>query len=124
MSGIILVAEDEVALRHNICEALEEEGYQVKEAPGGHDALKLIENADFDVVLTDLRMPGVDGLTVLKHVREVSPQTLVVIMTAFASVDTALEALRLGVQDYILKPVALDDVLTKVNRLMEKFPLY
>lgn len=120
MSGIILVAEDEVALRHNICEALQEEGYQVKEAPGGHDALKLIESADFDVVLTDLRMPGVDGLTVLKHVREVSPQTLVVIMTAFASVDTALEALRLGVQDYILKPVALDDVLAKVNRLMEQ----
>jgi DNA-binding NtrC family response regulator len=120
MSGIILVAEDEVTLRHNICEALEEEGYQVQQAPGGRDALKLIENADFDVVLTDLRMPGVDGLTVLKHVREVSPQTLVVIMTAFASVDTALEALRLGVQDYILKPVGLDDVLAKVNRLMEQ----
>ena len=120
MSGIILVAEDEVALRQNICEALEEEGYQVQAAPGGHDALKFVESADFDVVLTDLRMPGVDGLTVLKHVREVSPQTLVVIMTAFASVDTALEALRLGVQDYILKPIALDDVLAKVNRLMEQ----
>jgi len=120
MSGIILVADDEVALRNNISEALEEEGYQVQQAPNGDEALKLLESADFDVVLTDLRMPGMDGLTVLKHVREVSPQTLVVIMTAFASVDTALEALRLGVQDYILKPVALDDVLGKVNRLMEQ----
>jgi DNA-binding NtrC family response regulator len=120
MSGSILVAEDETTLRKNICEALEEEGYHVQQAPGGNDALKLVEGADFDVVLTDLRMPGIDGLSVLKHVREVSPQTLVVIMTAFASVDTALEALRLGVQDYILKPVALDDVLAKVNRLMEQ----
>ncbi|MGB7952041.1 MAG: sigma-54 dependent transcriptional regulator [Candidatus Binatia bacterium] len=120
MSGVILVADDEVALRHNISEALEEEGYQVRQAPNGGEALKLLESADFDVVLTDLRMPGTDGLTVLKHVREVSPQTLVVIMTAFASVDTALEALRLGVQDYILKPVSLHDVLGKVNRLMEQ----
>jgi two-component system response regulator PilR (NtrC family) len=82
-------------------------------------ALDMVEKFDFDLVLTDLRMPGADGLTILKRVKEVSPQALVILMTAFASVDTAVEALRLGAQDYILKPVAFEEVLRKVQRLME-----
>jgi two-component system response regulator PilR (NtrC family) len=119
MIGTILVAEDEALPRKNICRVLREEGYRVHEAVDGCQALQAVEQIDFDVVLTDLKMPGADGLTVLKHVREVSPQTFALIMTAFASVDTAVEALHLGAQDYILKPIVFEDMLRKVRNLLE-----
>jgi two-component system response regulator PilR (NtrC family) len=112
------VAEDQEAARQSLCELLREEGYQVHEAADGPAAVKLVNELDLDLVLTDLMIPGVDGLAVLKHVREASPQTLVVIMTAHASVDTAIEALRLGAQDYILKPLIFEDVLRKVRHLV------
>jgi len=119
MRGTILIAEDESLPRKNICQLLEEEGYRVYEAADGKSALEIVDNFDVDLILTDLKMPGADGMEVLKHTREVSPQTLVILMTAFASVDTAVEALRQGAQDYILKPVVFEDVLRKVQRLIE-----
>ncbi len=118
MAGTILVAEDQEVARQSLCELLREEGYQVHEAVDGTTAVRLVNELDLDLVLTDLMMPGADGLAVLKHVREVSPQTLVVIMTAHASVDTAIEAMRLGAQDYILKPLIFEDVLRKVRHLV------
>src|SRR6185295_4959426 len=119
MQGTILIAEDESLPRKNICQLLEEEGYRVYEAADGKSALEIVDNFDLDLILTDLKMPGADGMEVLKHAREVSPQTLVVLMTAYASVDTAVQALRQGAQDYILKPVVFEDVLRKVQRLIE-----
>ncbi|OGQ77882.1 MAG: Fis family transcriptional regulator [Deltaproteobacteria bacterium RIFCSPLOWO2_12_FULL_60_19] len=119
MAGNILVVEDEEAARRSLCELLREEGYQVHEAADGAAAIKLADELDLDLVLTDLRLPAADGLAVLKHVSEVSPQTLAILMTAYASVDTAVEALRLGAQDYILKPLIFEDVLRKVRHLME-----
>jgi DNA-binding NtrC family response regulator len=119
MNGTILVAEDETLPRKNICQLLEEKGFRVHEAADGKAALEIVDNFDLDLILTDLKMPGADGVEVLKHAREVSPQTLVLMMTAYASVDTVVEALRLGAQDYILKPVVLEDVLRKVERLIE-----
>ncbi len=119
MIGTILVAEDEAVARESLGELLRDEGYQVHEASNGQVALEAIDKIDFDLVLTDLKMPGTDGLGVLKHVREISPQTLGMLMTAHASVDTAVEALRLGAQDYILKPLIFEDVLHKVQHLME-----
>jgi len=118
MTGTILVAEDQEVARQSLCELLREEGYQVHEAVDGTTAMRLVNELDLDLVLTDLMMPGADGLAVLKHVREVSPQTLVIIMTAHASVDTAIEAMRLGAQDYILKPLIFEDVLRKVRHLV------
>ncbi len=120
MTGNILVAEDQDAARMSLCELLREEGYQAYEAADGKAAIRLIDELDFDLVLTDLRIPGPDGLAVLKHVREVSPQTLGILMTAYASVDTAVEALHLGAQDYIIKPLIFEDVLRKVHRLMDQ----
>lgn len=119
MTGTILVAEDEALARKNICQLLEGKGFRVHEAADGKSALEIVDNFELDLILTDLKMPGADGVEVLKHAREVSPQTLVLMMTAFASVDTVVEALRLGAQDYILKPVVLEDVLRKVERLIE-----
>lgn len=119
MRGTILVAEDEALSRKNICRVLQEEGYQVHEAVDGRAALETIDKSDFDVVLTDLQMPGADGLAVLQRVREIAPQTFVLIMTAFATVDTAVAALRLGAQEYLLKPIVFEDLVRKVHNLIE-----
>lgn len=119
MKGTILVAEDEVIARKNICQVLQDAGYQVHQASDGAEALAAVDTLDFDVVLTDIQMPRADGLTVLKHVREVAPQTFTLIMTAFASVATAAEALRLGAHDYVLKPIVLEELLRKVHTLLE-----
>ena len=119
MSATILVCDDDSVPRRNIASVLEEEGYTVHQAEDGKAAIEAINQVDFDLVLTDLKMPGVDGLSVLKHVRSVSPQTLVILMTAFSSVDTAVEAFRLGAQDYILKPIVIEDVIRKVGRFLE-----
>jgi two-component system response regulator PilR (NtrC family) len=119
MLGTIVVADDEALARQSVAELLREEGYHVYEAADGQAALQMLEEIDVDLVLSDLRMPGVDGLAVLKKVREVYPQTMVVLMTAYASVETVVEALRLGAQDYLLKPLLFDDLLHKVRRLLE-----
>ena len=119
LSGTILVADDEALARHSVAEVLQEEGYRVYEAADGTAALKLLDEVEVDLILSDLKMPGADGLEVLKKVREACPQTMVMLMTAYASVETVVDALRLGAQDYLLKPLLLDDVLHKVRRLLE-----
>ena len=90
MSGAILIAEDQELARKNIHRFLQQQGYKVEEAADGLAAIEAVNTADFDLVLTDLMMPGADGLAVLKHVREVSPNTLVIVTTAYASVDSAV----------------------------------
>jgi DNA-binding NtrC family response regulator len=117
--GTILVADDEALARQGIVELLQEEGYHVYQAADGTTALQMLDEVDVDVVLTDLRMPGADGVAVLRKVRDVCPQTMVMLMTAYASVETVVDALRLGAQDYLIKPILLDDVLYKVRRLIE-----
>lgn len=117
--GTILVADDEPLARQSLGEALQEAGYHVYHAADGITALHLLEEVEVDVVLCDLKMPGADGLEILRKVREAHPQTMVMLMTAYASVETVVEALRLGAQDYLLKPLLLDDVLHKVRRLLE-----
>jgi two-component system response regulator PilR (NtrC family) len=119
MSEAILVADDEPGVRESLSEILRDAGYVVQTAADGTAALKALDEHDFSVVVTDLRMPGADGLAVLKRAREISPQTLVLVMTAHATVDTAVEALRAGATDYILKPVLFEDLLAKVARLLE-----
>jgi DNA-binding NtrC family response regulator len=119
MSWTILVVEDEAIPRKNVCRVLRDEGYEVREAADGKAAIGLLEAADCDLVLTDLKMPELGGMAVLRYVREHLPQTFVVLMTAHASVETAIEALRSGAQDYILKPLIFEDILGKVRLLLE-----
>jgi two-component system response regulator PilR (NtrC family) len=118
VTGTILIVEDQGSARESLGELLRVEGYEVYEAADGIVAKDLIAKHDLDLILTDLMMPGADGIEVLKHAREMSPQTLIVLMTAHASVETAVEAIRLGAQDYMLKPLIFDDVLRKVRHLM------
>jgi DNA-binding NtrC family response regulator len=119
LTGTVLVVEDQDSARESLAELLRGEGYEVHEAADGNAAISLVDQLDLDLVLTDLTMPGSDGIGVLRHIRDVSPQTLVVLMTAHASVETAVEALHLGAQDYLLKPLIFEDVLHKAQRLME-----
>lgn len=119
MAEAILVVDDEPGVRMAIAEVLRDAGYEVQLAVDGDAAIAALEERNFAVVITDLRMPGPDGLTVLKRARELSPQTVVLVMTAHGSLETAVSALRSGATDYILKPVVFDDLLARVSRLLE-----
>jgi DNA-binding NtrC family response regulator len=119
MAERILVVEDESTLCHNIERLLGRAGHTVTAVETGEAALAEIEAHTFDLVITDLRLPDADGLTVLDRVRRVAPETVVLIMTAYASVDSAVEALRRGAQDYMLKPLSLADLSAKVQHFSE-----
>lgn len=120
MNASILVVDDEAASRESLVDVLKEEGYDVHSAATGDEALGTIENSEFDLVVTDLRMPGTDGVGLLREIRRYCPQTLVILVTAYASVETAVEALREGAHDYMIKPLVFEDVLSKISRLLER----
>jgi DNA-binding NtrC family response regulator len=115
----ILIADDESLPRKNLARVLESEDYHVYQAENGDEAIDAVNKLDFDLVLSDLKMPGADGLGLLRHLRNVSPQTMFILMTGYASVDSAIEAFRMGAHDYILKPVVIEDVLQKISRLLQ-----
>jgi two-component system response regulator PilR (NtrC family) len=117
--GRLLVADDEAAIRESLSEVLREEGYEVTEAVDGSAAIAALQAREFDLVIADLRMPGADGIEVLRRTREWAPQTLVILVTAYATLETAVEALRQGAHDYIIKPLIFEDVLGKVRRLLD-----
>ena len=119
MGERILIAEDEATLRSNMQKFLEKHGHQVTAVGDGAEALGLLGENEFDVVLTDLRMPTADGLMILDRVRSVSPDSAVLIMTAYGSVSSAVEALRRGAHDYLLKPLSLAALATKIGRIAE-----
>lgn len=116
----ILIADDEEIIRESLSFILRKEGYSVLEAPNGKAALDLVKKETVDLVLTDLEMPEMKGIELLERVSEVSPETNVVIVTAYGSIDTAIAALRKGAVDYILKPVEFDELLVKVRRLLSE----
>lgn len=118
-SGTILLAEDEEANRSSLTEVLTDEGYQVTPVADGVAAIAALGQQEFDLILSDIRMPGATGLEVLKQARELAPQALVLLMTAHATVETAIDALRHGAQDYLLKPVIFDDLLHKIAALLQ-----
>ncbi len=102
-----------------LAEVLGDAGHVVSTAVDGREALSALGQSDFELVLTDLRMPNVDGLSLLRQIRESYPQTLVVMMTAHASIESAVSALHEGAHDFMLKPLVYDEVLTKVERLLQ-----
>lgn len=114
MTPHILVIDDEKTLRHFLRLHLLEQGYQVSEAADGKTALQLINEQHFDVALVDLRLTDLDGLEIVRHLRQVSPKTSVIILTAYASLDSAIEALRQGAHDYLTKPFDTTELLASV----------
>lgn len=115
----ILIVEDEQLLRESLAELLRDEGYQVTQAGDGRQARELVLQQPFDLVLTDIRMPEMDGMTLLSHIQQIAPQTPVVVITAFGTVESAVSAMRRGAADYLLKPVQFEDVLLRVKRALE-----
>jgi DNA-binding NtrC family response regulator len=119
MSKCILIAEDEDILRESLAELLMAEGYKVLQAANGKEAHKIVLERPVDIVLTDMRMPEMDGLTLLGHLHKIAPQTPVIVATAFGTIETAVAAMQAGAYDYLIKPVLFDDVLLKVRRALE-----
>ncbi len=117
--GRILVVEDHEHARRSLADMLRKEGYEVEEAAGGEEAIEIGRQKPFDVVLTDLRMGEVDGLAVLRDFKRRSPDTSVVLLTAFGSMEGAIEAIKQGAYDYLAKPFKPDDARLVVRRSLE-----
>jgi two-component system, NtrC family, response regulator HydG len=113
----VLIADDEAKLGALVAEALELDGHGVVRAGGGAEALERLREGAFDVVVTDLRMPQVDGLAVLNAARALPEPPEVVLMTAFATAESAVEAMKAGAADYVTKPFAMDELRLRVRRL-------
>ncbi|MCL4879982.1 MAG: response regulator transcription factor [Anaerolineae bacterium] len=116
----ILVVDDEGAIRYSITKTLQRVGYQVEAAASGEEALEQLENQEFDVVLTDIRMPGISGVDLLARIKEKSTDTSVILMTGYASLNSAVESLRLGAHDYLVKPSSSRDIRDSVARGLER----
>ena len=117
--GSILVVEDDATARRLLADELRKEGYAVEEAAGGAEAIECGRQKLFDVVLTDLRMGEVDGLAVLRHFKQHQPDTSVVLLTAFGSMEGAIEAIQQGAYDYLAKPFKPDEARVVVRRSLE-----
>ncbi|CAK8712196.1 MAG: DNA-binding transcriptional response regulator, NtrC family [Candidatus Electronema aureum] len=116
----ILVVDDEQAATRNLQHILSKEGYEVISTQSGQNALKLIEQHALDLVLTDLRMPNVDGMEILRRVKEVSPDSEVIMITGYATVSSAVSAMKMGAYHYVIKPYKLDEVRKVVREALEK----
>jgi two-component system response regulator PilR (NtrC family) len=118
MKGKILIADDERTIRETVSMILNEEGYETDSVSNGKEALELLETKNFDILITDIKMPEMDGMALINQSFKICPQTSIIIITAHGSIESAIDALRKGAFDYILKPFDFDDLLLRVGRLM------
>jgi DNA-binding response OmpR family regulator len=116
----ILVVEDEPTTRRITCDALKLAGYQVEEAASGDQALAKLSSSSYDLMLLDLRMPGVDGLEVLRRIQDRYPDLAVIILTAYGTLESAIAAVKAGASDYLLKPMSIRDVETAIARALQR----
>jgi DNA-binding NtrC family response regulator len=114
----ILVVEDDPGLRFTVTDTLEEAGFSVRAADNGKEAILLLEAEAFDVVLTDLRLPGKDGLEVLREAREKNPPPSVITMTGYGSIESAVAAMKLGAEDYLTKPFSMEELLLLLGKVL------
>ena len=116
MKSNILVVDDEPVARQSLSDILRLEGYAVNSVPNGQSAVEHVRTHPIDLMVVDLRMPGMDGLEVVQVVNQVSPETEIILLTAFGSTESAISALRLRVHDYLLKPAAPSQVVNSVKK--------
>jgi DNA-binding NtrC family response regulator len=119
----ILIIDDEKSIRNTIKDILEHEGHTVSEAPDGMEALKIANNEKFDVILSDIKMPKMDGMEVLAKLQEITPETPVVMISGHGNIDTAVEAIKKGAFDYISKPPDLNRMLVTIRNAMDRSSL-
>ncbi len=117
MKTRVLIVDDERAIRDLLSDAVRHTGYEVFSASNGEEALSLIRQENIHIAICDIRMPGMSGIELLKQILDISPETIVIMITAYASVETAVNALRNGALDYILKPIVYEDVIAKISRI-------
>src|ERR671916_1607285 len=117
--GRILIADDHDSLRRGLAQALAEAGHEIEEAPNGNAAIEKLHEGFFDVVVSDLKMGGSTGLDVLKTAKTLHPTTAVILMTAFGSVSTAVEAMKAGAFDYVQKPFEIEEMEVKIAKALE-----
>jgi DNA-binding NtrC family response regulator len=120
----ILVVDDEALIRETLAEYLQQEGFAVDACGSGEAALDLAARNRYDVALCDVQLPGIDGIELLQRLLKLSPQTFVLLITAFATVENAVEAFQRGAHDYLMKPILLEEVLGKVRRMLRYRDVY
>lgn len=116
----ILIVDDELSVRTSLKEWFLEEGFTVETAESGEDALNKMHTGPYDLILLDIKMPGMDGITLQKKIKEIDEDAIIIIMTAYASVDTAVEALKLGAFDYVTKPFDPDDLSQLIRNALKQ----
>lgn len=115
----MLVVEDEAFQREMLRDLLTREGHRVAEAESGEKALQLLESSLFDLILLDFRMPGMNGLELLRQIKRINPEIEVVIMTAYGTIETAVEAMKAGARDYLTKPIDFEELCILIERVAE-----
>lgn len=116
----ILIVDDDALVRRSLCEALSFEGYSCHSAGSAQDALRQLKEKSFQVVISDMKMPEMDGLDLLQAIKEKYPQTAVIMMTGFGSIENAVEAMRRGAMDYITKPIIDEEIKMVIKRLAQE----
>lgn len=119
----VLIVDDDSTLRDLLSETINGMGYIVETAEDGEDALNKLKRERFDVVVSDLKMPGMDGITLLNNIKALDSNILVIIITAYATLETAVKAIERGAYDYIAKPFRLDEFMVVVRNACEKLRL-
>jgi DNA-binding NtrC family response regulator len=116
----ILLVDDELVFTQNMAKLLTNRGYVVTAVNSGDAAIQALEEEDFDVVVLDLKMPGMDGITTLREIKKLGLFTQTLILTGHGSIDTALEAIKIGAYDYLTKPCEIDELVGKIEGAWEK----
>ncbi|MGA1197715.1 MAG: sigma-54-dependent transcriptional regulator, partial [Candidatus Latescibacterota bacterium] len=116
----ILVVDDEKVIRDSLHDWFAEDGYDIDVAENAQEALKHIDHTIYDIVLLDIKMPGMDGLTLQEKIIKQIPQAIIIIMTAYASVETAVQALKMGAYDYLQKPIDPDELQHIIEKAVER----
>ncbi|MBT9536759.1 MAG: response regulator [Nitrospirae bacterium] len=116
----VLIVDDDAELRSTLSEILKGAGYHIDEASSGKEAIEKMASKDFDIALLDLMMPKMNGIETLTELKKITPKTKVIMITAFATVENAVDAIKKGASDYISKPFRIEELLTTIRRVIEE----
>ncbi len=116
----LLLVDDDIPFTRNLVWLLSRRGYEVSAVNDGQSALRIVEEQEFDVIILDRKMPGIDGIATLKELKKRRPQVEVIILTGAASIDSALDGVQLGAYDYTTKPIQLSDLEEKIGHAFER----
>ena len=116
----VLLVDDEKLIRHSFSRDLKAEHFMVTAVAGGKEAINALAQGQYDLVITDLMMPDVDGFEVLKTAKKIAPETSVIILTGYGDMRAAIDALRLGADDFTLKPCEIEELIFRIRRCLDK----